>query len=181
MKINNDAHLTEDRIIRSVVDKSELLSSEKEHLLNCSGCSSVFEGFENDLKQLGKIAELSVPAPKRRFIAHAKKTERNFPRFFGLRTSLAAAITVLFFVITLHSDSMKSLLNTETRTYVDELYSDDLFITEINSLIENALPHRYTNIYMEAGPDYDDDFMDFIIPSYGDDTISGEGEGGLLS
>ncbi|MDP2863925.1 MAG: hypothetical protein Q8N95_14135 [Desulfobacterales bacterium] len=179
--MNDNGHLTEDRIIKAVADKSQLSPSEKEHLSNCSGCSSALESFENDLKQLGKIAELSVPAPKRRFIAYEKRSERNFPRVFGLRTSLAAAITVLFFVITLHSDSMKYLLNTQTGSYVDALHSDDLFITEINSLVENALPLKYMDIYGEADPDYDDDSMDFVIPSSGNETIPGEGEGGLLS
>ena len=181
MKINNDSHLTEDRIVKSVADKSELLYSEKEHLANCSVCSAVLESFENDLKQLAEIAALSVPSPKRRFFAYEKKSERNFPRVFGLRTSLAAAITLLFFVITLHSDSMKSLFDAKTGSSIDELHSDDLFITEINSLVENALPRRYTDIYGEADPDYDEDSMDFIIPSSGNDTISEDGEGGLLS
>lgn len=171
--MNDNGHLTEDRIIKAVADKSQLSPFEKEHLSNCSGCSSALESFENDLKQLGKIAELSVPSPKRRFITYEKRSERNFPRIFGLRTSLAAAITVLFFVITLHSDSMKYLLNTQTGSYVDALHSDDLFITEINSLVENALPLKYVDIYGEADPDYDDDSMDFIIPSSGNDTISG--------
>ena len=171
--MNDNGHLAEDRIIKAVADKSQLSPSEKGHLSNCPVCSSALESFENDLKQLGKIAELSVPSPKRRFIAYEKRSERNFPRVFGLRTSLAAAITVLFFVITLHSDSMKYLLNTQTGSYVDALHSDDLFITEINSLVENALPLKYVDIYGEADLDYDDDSMDFIIPSSGNETISG--------
>jgi len=171
--VNDNGHLTEDRIIKAVADNSQLSVAEKEHLSNCSGCSSALESFGNDLKQLGKIAELSVPSPKRRFIAYEKRSERNFPRVFGPRTSLAAVITVLFFIITLHSDSMKSLFNTKNGSYVDALHSDDLFITEINSLVENALPRKYTNIYGETDQDYDGDSMDFIIPSSGNDTISG--------
>jgi hypothetical protein len=76
---------------------------------------------------------------------------------------------------------MKSLFNTENGSYIDALHSDDLLITEMNSLVENALPLKYMDIYGEAYPDYDDDSMDFIIPLPGNDTISGEGEGGLLS
>jgi len=171
--VNDNGHFTEDRIIKAVADKSQLSVAEKEHLSNCSGCSFALESFENDLKQLGKIAELSVPPPKKRFTAYEKRSEGNFYRVFGLRTSLAAVITVLFFIITLHSDSMKSLLNTETGSYIDELQADDLFITEINSLVENALPRKYTNIYGETDQDYDGDSMDFIIPSSGNDTISG--------
>jgi len=179
--VNDNCHLTEDRIIKAAADKSQLSVAEKEHLSNCPGCSSALDSFENDLKQLGIIAELSVPSPKRRFTAYENRSERNFFRVFGLRTSLAAAITVLFFIITLHSDSMKYLLNTENGSYMDTLHSDDLFGTEINLLVENALPSEYVDIYGEADPDYDDDSMDFIIPSSGSDTISEEGEGGVLS
>lgn len=185
MNINKDGHLAEDRIIRAVADKSQLEPYEKEHLLNCSGCSYAVKSFEKDLEQLAEIAERSVPLPKKRFLVHEKRAERNYARIFGMRTSLAAAITVLFFVITLHSDSMKSLFNTGNGSYNDELHSADILITEINSLAENALPLRYLDIYGETeayyNPDYDDNFMDFIIPLTDNETISGTGEGGIVS
>lgn len=179
--MKDNGHLTEDQIIKAVADKSQLSLYEKEHLLNCSGCSSALESFENDLKQLGKIAESSVPPPKRRFIASDKRAERNVFRVFGLHTSLAAAITLLFFVITLHSDSIRYLLNTETGLYTDELYTDDSFISEIYSSADNALSIEYSDVYGESDQDYDDDFIDFIIPSSGSGTISVESEGGILS
>ena len=179
--MNDNGHLAEDRIISAVADKALLSVAEKEHLSNCSVCSSAIESFENDLEQLGRIAELSVPAPKRRFTAYEKKPDRNLFPVFGLRTSLAAAITILFFTITLHSDSVKYLFPTETGSYVSELYSEDLFDTETDSSAENDLPLEYMDIYGEADPDYDDDFIDFILPSSGNNTVSETRNGGIVS
>jgi len=179
--VNDNVHLAEERIIKAVADKELLSVAEKEHLSNCSSCSSAIESFDNDLKQLVKIAELSVPFPKRRFIASEKRTERNFFPVFGLRTSLAAAITIIFFTFTLHSDSIKSLFNTENGSYINELYSDDLFVTEIDSPAENDLPLEYMDIYGEADPDYNDNFIDYIFPSSGDNTISETREGEIVS
>jgi len=178
--VNDNGHLTEDRIIKAVADKATLSVAEKEHLPNCSGCSSALESFGNDLYLLGKIAETSVPSPKKRFNVHEKRAERNFPGIFGLQASLAAAITVLFFSITLHSDSMKSLLTTETGSYIEDIYSDDLVTGEISPLAENALLLEYVDIYGEADPDYNDNFIDYIFPSSGDNTISETREGEIV-
>jgi hypothetical protein len=179
--VKDNGHLTEDRIISAVADKALLSVAEKEHLSNCSVCSSAIGSFENDLKQLGRIAELAVPAPERRFTAYVKKPERNLFPVFGLRSSLAAAITILFFTITLHSDSVKYLFTTETGSYVSEIYSEDLFDTEMDSLAENDLPLEYMDIYGEADPDYDDNFIDFILPSSGNNTVSETRNGGIVS
>lgn len=179
--MNHNGHLAEDRIISAVADKEMLSVAEKEHLSNCFSCSSAIDNFGNELKQLGRIAELSVPSPKRRFIASDKNPERNFLPVFGLRSSLAAAITILFFIITLHSDSMKSLFNKETDSYMNVLYSEDLFIADMDSPFENDLPLEYMDIYEEADTEYGDIYMDFILPSSGDNRISESKKGEIVS
>ena len=177
MNKDNGSHLSEEQIYKAIIDKSQLLPSENEHLSDCSECRTAVESFEKDLKLLGQTAERFVPLPKKRMVLH-EKIGKNF--LWGRRTSFAAAITILFFVITMHSDSMK-LLFYKTDIANSELYSEDILMTEVNNLVENSLPAKYLFISDEENTDYDEDFLDFIVPSVDDGVLSGTEKGGYIS
>jgi len=174
---NNGSHLNEEQIYRAIIDESQLLHSEKEHLSDCSECRTLLESFENDLQLLGKTAESFVPLPKKQTISY-EKTGKNF--LFGWGTSLAAATIIIFFVITMHSGSIKLFFHNKTDIADPELYSEDMLITEVNNLIENSLPSKYLFISDEEDAEYDEEFIDFIVPSV-DDVLSGTEKGGYLS
>ena len=178
MNKSNDSHLNKEQIYKAIIDESELLSSEREHLSGCSECRAELESFENDLKLLGQTAEGFVPLSKNRMVFH-EKTGKN--SLFGWRTSFAAAITILFFVITMHSDSMKLLFSNKTDIANSEIYSEDILMTEVNNLVENSLPAKYFFISEEDNTDYDEDFIDFVVPSVDDDLLSGTEKGGNVS
>jgi len=174
---SNGSHLDEEQIFKAIIDESQLLPSEKEHLSGCSECRAELESFEKDLKLLGQTAERFVPLPKNRMVLHEKAGKNSF---FGWRTSFAVAITILFFVITMHSDSRKLLFSNKTDIANSELYSEDILMTEVNNLVENSLPAKYLFISDEENTDYDEDFIDFVVPSV-DDVLSGTEKGGSIS
>lgn len=178
MNISNDSHLNKEQIYKAIIDESELLSSEREHLSGCSECRDELESFEKDLKLLGQTAEGFVPLSKNRMVFHEKKGKNSI---FGWRTSFAAAITILFFVITMHSDSIKLLFSNKTDIVNSEIYSEDILMTEVNNLVENSLPAKYFFISDEDNMDYDKDFIDFVVPSVDDDLLSGIEKGGNVS
>ncbi len=177
MNKNNGSHLNEEQIYKAIIDESQLLPSENEHLSDCSECRTALESFEKDLKLLGQTAERFVPLPKKRMVLYGK-TGKNF--LFGWRPFFAAAIVILFFVITMHSDSMK-LLFYKTDITNSELYSEDILMTEVNNLVENSLPAKYLFISDEDNTDYDEDFIDFVVPSVGDEVVSSTEKGGYVS
>ena len=178
MNKQNGFHLSEDQIYKAVIDKSQLLPSENEHLSDCSKCRTALESFQNDLKLIGQTAERFVPLPKRRKILY-EKTDKN--SLFGWGTSFAAAITILFFVITMHSDSIKLLFSNKTDIVNSEIYSEEILMTEVNNLVENSLPAKYLFISDEENLDYDEDFIDFVVPSIDDDLLSVIKKGGYKS
>lgn len=175
MNKSNGSHLDEAQIYKAIIDESQLLPSEKEHLSVCSKCRAELESFEKDLKLLGQTAERFVPIPKNRMVLHEKAGKNSL---FGWRSSFAVAVTILFFVITMHSDSMKILFSNTTDIANSELYSEDILMTEVNDLVENSLPAKYFFISDEENTDYDEDFIDFVVPSIDDDLLSGIEKGG---
>ncbi|OGR14935.1 MAG: hypothetical protein A2097_15325 [Desulfobacula sp. GWF2_41_7] len=177
MNKKNGSHLNEEQRYKAIIDESQLMPSEKEHLSDCSECRTSLESFEKDLKLLGQTAERFVPLPKKRALLYKKKGN-NFS--FGRRTSFAAAIIILFIVISMYSDSMKLLFHNKTDIADSELYYEDILITEVNNLIENSLPAKYLFISEEDNTDYDEDFIDFVVPSV-DGVLSGIEKGGYIS
>ncbi|MBU1712846.1 MAG: hypothetical protein KKD47_07045 [Proteobacteria bacterium] len=178
MNKKNGTHFNEEQICKAIIDESQMLPSENEHLSDCTECRTAVESFEKDLKLLGQTAERFVPLPKKRMVLH-EKAGKNF--LWGWRTAFAAAITILFFVITMHSDSVKHIFYNKTEIANSELYSEDILMTEVNNLVENSLPAKYLFISDEENADYDEDFIDFVVPSVGDDVLSStEKRGGLI-
>lgn len=178
MNKSNGSHLNEEQIYKAIIDESQLLPSERDHLSDCSECRTELESFEKDLKLLGQTAERFVPLPKKRMVLY-EKTGKNF--LFGQRPFFAAAIVILFFVITMHSDSIKLLFSNKTDIANSELYSEDILMTEVNNLVENSLPAKYLFISDENNTDDDEDFIDFVVPSVDDDVLSGIKKGGNVS
>jgi hypothetical protein len=178
MNKSKGSHLNEAQIYKAIIDESELLPSENEHLSVCSECRAELESFKKELKLLGQAAERFVPLPKNRMVLHEKAGKNSL---FGRRTSFAAAITILFFVITMHSDSTKLLFSNKTDLANSELYSEDILMTEVNNLVENSLPAKYLFISGEEDTDYDEDFIDFVIPSVDDELLSVAVKGGNVS
>ena len=177
MNKKNAFHLNKEQLYKAIIDESQLLPSEKVHLSDCSECRTLLESFEKDLKLLGQTAERFVPLPKKRTVLY-KKTGGNFS--FGRRTAFAAAIIIIFFVISMYSDSMKLLFHNKTDFADSELYYEDILITEVNNLVENSLPAQYLFISEEDNTDYDEDFIDFVVPSV-DGVLSGIEKGGYIS
>lgn len=173
----NCRHLNEEQIVKAIVDKGKLMPSEKEHLSACPECISAVESFEKDLKLLGKRAEGFVPLPKKRTVDY-EKAGGSF--LFGWKTSFAAAIIVLLFVILIHSDSKRLVLR-NMDVADSEIYSEEILMTEVNNLIENPLPAKGLFIADDDSADFDEDFIDFVVPSAEDDVLSGIGKGEYIS
>jgi hypothetical protein len=173
----NGCHLNEEQILKAIIDKEELVPSEKDHLSVCQECRSALESFEKELKLLGQTAERFVPLPRKRTVLY-EKTGKNF--LFGWRTSFAAAIITIFLVITVNSDSIKHMFN-KTDIADSELYSEDILMTEVSNLVENSLPAKFLFVSEDGDTDYDEDFIDFIVPSAEDEVLSGIKKGGYIS
>ena len=162
MHHHNEPHLKEDDILKAVIDEADLPGQLQQHLVNCSDCRLRKEQLKQELAQLGQLAERYAPEPQRRVrIPQQKVRSPVFSR--GLAFSAAAAAAVILVVwgtFLIRSQQQGSIGN-----LAQDMVEAERLMTEINGLVENALPQVYLDIVGETSLNLDDEFIDFLIPT----------------
>jgi len=165
-------HLSEDHIIRAVVDHADLTRELQEHLSQCPQCGAKKRQAEENLAQLGRMAEQFSPTPQRPIRLPARQSRAFFlsrPWQFALGTAFACLFIWVLAGPLLFKDGPVRKAGVSTR---DMIESDQQFMTDVAMLSENALPQEYMDMIGESDEDSDEDFMDFLIPSLEDDNVS---------
>jgi hypothetical protein len=169
MKEYADKHLTEDQIIRSVIDKAELPRHIREHLVQCPECREEKIRLERDLTALGDAAFRFVPRPRRPVVL--PETRVKSPGWFAGHHSwaLASAVCAVLAVFFLGWNLFIRLPQARLAGVEEEIQKDGQFMAEINELVENPLPQVYRAISGEGYAEVDEDLMDFVIPEAGEE------------
>ncbi len=167
MKNNN--HL-EDLIIRYTIDKNDLSASEIKELEESGYIKKESLSLLSDLDTLGELAEDFAPEPARTIEVNktkkVNKSKNTWPVY--LRPALAGSLAFLFIAIvvsTIYKPSISS--NTVNLEVVySEMEKDDLFMNEIDALVESV---SYSDLYpdsdsYESGYDFSDEFMEAVVP-----------------
>ncbi len=157
----NELHLGEDDILQAVIDDTDLSTLQQQHLAECSRCRSRQQRLENELTHLGQLAERYVPEPLRRVtVADDKVKSPFFIRGFAFSAAaVAAVIIVVWATFLIRSQQQGSIGN-----LAQDMVEAERLMTEINVLVENALPQVYLDIVGETNLKLNEDFMDFLIP-----------------
>jgi len=160
----NAFHLAEDKILQAVIEETDLSALQRQHLAQCSRCRSNKERIENELTHLGQLAERFAPEPLKRVTLPENEIRSPFliRRFaFGIAAAAAAIIVVwaAFLIQNRQSGSVGNL--------AQNMVEAERLMTEINGLVENALPPAYLDIVGETRLSQDEDFIDFLIPDNG--------------
>ena len=161
----NEPHLVEDNILQAVIDDTDLSPLQQQHLAECSRCRSRKERLENELTQLGQLAERYAPEPLRRVTLADDKVRSPFlnRRFAFSAAAVAAVIIVVWATFLIRSQQQGSIGN-----LAQNMVEAERLMTEINVLVENALPQVYLDIVGETNLNLNEDFMDFLIPTTDD-------------
>lgn len=165
-------HLSEDQIIRAIVDQADLTRDLREHLSQCPQCGPKKRQAEENLAQLGRMAERFSPTPQRPIRLPARQSRVFFlsrPWQFALGTAFVCLFIWVLAGPLLFKDEPVKKAGISTRYMIE---SDQQFMTEVTLLSENALPQEYMDMIGESDEDLEEDFMDFLIPSLEDDTVS---------
>ncbi|NIQ37877.1 MAG: hypothetical protein GTN81_04715 [Proteobacteria bacterium] len=173
MNSTDEIHLNDDQILKTVVDEKDLPATVREHLSGCRLCRAKKDLLEENLAKLGRMAERASPSPRRRVSLPAQK--RRSPRWWVwgwqgalvATMSIVAAILVVSWFIVFRTESEES-----TAVLIREMWEDEKLMTEIRALEENPLSYVYREISGGSYPVLDDGFMEFVVPSVEDDTIS---------
>ena len=174
---SDEHHLGENDILQAMIDDTVLSRSLKQHLDECSHCRLQKERFEQELTRLGQLARRYAPEPQRQVTIVADKVRSPFLNWkfaFGAG-AVAAAIIIVWATVLIQSQPPGSVGN-----LAQNMVEAERLMTEIDVLVENALPQVYLDIVGETNLNLDQDFLDFLIPTSDDDRqISALGKKGL--
>jgi len=173
MNFDNNQHLDEDQLIRAVVNKTDLRQDLRKHLSECGHCSERKRRMEEDLLQLGRMAERFSPSPQRKVQLPAKQPYRTIRWSWGWRTALGVAAAAVFMLLVIDLPPLfKPEPVVNITPYTQGTIEDEALMTEISRLSENALPQEYMDMIGASDEDSEEDFMDLWIPSLEDESVS---------
>ena len=101
MSFKKENHLDEDQLIRAIVDETDLSPSVRDHLSSCPLCRAGMEQIEQDLTDLGKVAERLAPAKHREVSLPAWGPSRVNQWFLNWRLSFGAIAAAASSALTL--------------------------------------------------------------------------------
>jgi len=165
VNLDNEQHLDEQQLIQAVADESDLPRSLQMHLGDCHQCRSEKESFEQEMAALGQVAERYAPQPQKRIVLPVQ--EAGSPRwsFLNWRHAVGAMAAVAIVVVVFWgSTTLRNLTGLPTAGSPSELLEARQLMTEVNMLVDNALPPLYLEISAEYKPDDEKDFYQFLIP-----------------
>ena len=165
MNLDNEQHLDEQQLIQAVVDESDLPQSVQMHLGDCHQCRSDMDSFEKELAALGQTAERYAPQPQKRIVLPVQETGSPRWSFLNWRHAVGAVAAVAVVVVVFWgSTTLRNLTGLPTAGSPSELLEARQLMTEVNMLVDNALPPLYLEISAEYKPDDEKDFYQFLIP-----------------
>jgi hypothetical protein len=155
------SHLGENDILRAVIDDTDLSQSMKQHLDECSHCRLQIEHLQQELARLGRLTKRYAPEPRRR-VSVATDRRRwlflNWKFAFGA-AAVAAAVIVVWATVLIHSQQPANV-----GILGQNMVEAERLMTEVDGLVENALPPVYLKIVGETDLNPDEEFLEFLIP-----------------
>lgn len=182
MSSDKGLHLDEDQLLWALVDEAKLPPPLQEHLSTCPQCRAGKERFEQDLARLGQMAKRFAPLPRKR-VSLPVKTRWSFIGWsWDWRACFGVAVTVaLMIVIVWWSAPFRTTPGDSEHILVREMDEAERLMTEISMLVENALPPVYLDICGRSDPGFDEEFMQFVVPSTESERVSYDsGRGGVV-
>ncbi|MDY7033572.1 MAG: hypothetical protein SVY10_16895 [Thermodesulfobacteriota bacterium] len=155
-------HLTEDQLIRAVVDGDDLSRSLQDHLLECEFCCAEKERLEYQLSRLGRMAKSLTPLPGKRVKLPAETSSSKTWSQAWLRRSFLAAGVAAAMTITLMWWRTPNTIspNGDKAQWTWEIFQE-----------EYSLPLTYFDIAGESISGINEEFMDFVIPDIQNEAI----------
>ena len=173
MCFNKENHPDEDQLIRAIVDEAKLPVSIREHLSLCPRCRAGIKKIEQDLNNLGQTARQLAPAAHRKISLPIKKPSRICMLLHDWRISFGAIATTAVVVLVIWLSIPSTILYEDSLDNMAQLtWDDDVFITEINMLTQNAMPQVYLDIIGEYYIGIDDEFIEFVVPDLATGSLS---------
>ena len=169
----NTDHLTQNDLMMAMISRNDLPDETAAHLSSCPTCKRNLEQITLRYRRLGRLAARLTPKPTRsvRIPAGASMVSNRKNRSLWA-VGLTAAVIVLLTVFGPHpfgkgpgdpSGSPASLQMAQTSL------SDQQLLSEVNALVEDALPQSIQEIAAVEIPQFDEDLINWVVPSIEDE------------
>jgi len=158
---HSEPHLEEDDILQAVVDDTELSVLQQQHLVACSQCRTRKERLEHELARLGQLAERYAPKPQKRVIVAEQKVRSPL---LNWRIAFSAAAVAAVILVVWGTSLIRNQQQGSIGNLAQDMVEAERLMTQVNILVENALPQVYLDIVGETSLNLDEEFMDFLIP-----------------
>ena len=171
MKQAGNFHLSEDEIIRVVVEVADAPPEFLHHLDTCPTCRAQKERLESNLLKLGDFARLGTPKPPRIEIRPTERIGSGWlPLWIPTAVMIAALAVVVFWSGILPYGEPEIPIAVIERQMIE----DAQLMAEIEYLEENPLPEALKDISDSNSSSFDEDFIQFLVPASQTDTrVSG--------
>ena len=160
-----DLHLTDDDLLRAMIDPSDLDAARQAHLDSCRHCRRQIEDLSDHYRRLGQMARAMAPEPRQAFRVPADHAPG---RPWYLKPAMALGVMgVLVFAVTLWRPFTR-ISPTPTPMVAEKFENDDQLMEEIDALVEDALPEKYRQLAALPGDRSVEDldaFIDWVVPS----------------
>lgn len=160
-------HLNEDQLIQSLVDEVDLPADLRHHLTTCVVCKAAKQKMEAGLERLGELAREFSPSPTGKMQLYNSDREPVRPGWWvwKWRPLFVAGFGVaLLFLALTHLLPLEKKPQTRTAQLEKEMMEDERLLESVDRLEDDALPTFYVEILDEPEPDFDEDFIDFVVP-----------------
>jgi hypothetical protein len=177
MSVNKSVHLSQDQLLLAIVEESDLPIALQEHLFTCHQCRSDKDRLEQKLTQVGRMAKKYTPPSKQRISLPDSEFRSFYPWFSGQRAALGLALTVVMLILVVWWSAPFNITPEGGMEITAlEMQESESFMSEISILAENALPTVYMDITGESYTGFDEEFIQFIIPSINIESQSYDSE-----
>jgi len=163
MKPADGNHFTEKQIVAALVDAADLSTERRDHLDHCDHCRQALTDAKTQLARMGTLAKAHTPGPMRpvRLDAQATTALQQRPWRSGLAWAAAAAALI---AIVWSGPWERNSLRPAGEPTIAAGDPDLGFMAEVARLVDDPLPDRYRSLVGDGRDQFEEDFMEFIVP-----------------
>ncbi len=175
MSKQHKAHIEEQRLIQVLVDGIPPTRVEDEHLARCPQCRTVIDDLQEDLQTLRHASARFTPKLEKRLTlpvsVEGNAGIRGWGRTWQVTAGAVATLCLAAVVWWQAGVGPWNAGSPEIATLPSPVVADPL-MRETRMLADNAIPETYQAIIESLDGGFDEGFIEFVIPSLDEDSLS---------
>jgi hypothetical protein len=160
-----NTHFSEDELLRTMVDLSDLDPARQAHFNACLHCQRQAKDLADSYNRLGQMARQMAPQPRMSFRMPADQVPAG--RWYVKPALALGVLGTLIFVFTLWVPRFTQNSQTPAPMVAQDFENDDQLLAEVDALVEDALPEQYqqlTALSDDRSVEDLDEFMNWMVP-----------------